>query len=192
MTSPLALVVCGAPLAARAQDVAKAAVEAGWEVSVTATAAALPWLDEDVIQRVVGRPHRTEFRSPEHPKAPRPPAVIACPITFNSLNKLVLGIADNYATSLLCESLGAGIPMVAVPMVNDRLWGHPTWDSNLAHLANAGVSLVDVRTGESELHPVPSGTGGAVVEAFDPSWVMNALARLTTPERASDEACTYE
>lgn len=191
--SPLALVVCGAPLAARTHDIARAAADEGWGVSVTATAAALPWLDEAKIQKVVGRPHRTDFRSPDHPEPRRPPAVIACPITFNTLNKLVAGVADNYATSLLCESLGAGVPIVAVPMVNQRLWGHPAWSSNLTRLREAGVTLLDVHTGGREPRAVPSGAGKLVVEAFDPAWVMDALRREATPVAdVVDEAWTYE
>ena len=35
--------------------------------------------------------------------------------------------------------------------------------------------LVDVQTGALELTPVNSGTGDAVVDAFDPTWVTSRL-----------------
>jgi phosphopantothenoylcysteine synthetase/decarboxylase len=177
--SPLALIVCGAPLAARTPDIAEAAVSAGWDVSVTATMAALSWLDEARIVALTGQPLRTEQRPPDQPKPPRPAAVLVGPATFNTVNKLAAGIADNPACSLLCECVGAGIPVVAVPMVNERLWSHPAWPSSLAVLRDAGVTFIDVRTGATDLQAVPSGTGGDVVEAFDVSWAVSALPSPT-------------
>jgi hypothetical protein len=67
--------------------------------------------------------------------------------------------------------------MVVVPMVNNKLWGHPAWSASLAVFRAAGV-LVDVNTGGREPTPVASGTGGAVVERFDPTWVTGKLAQL--------------
>ena len=58
MGSPLALIVCGAPLAVRTPDIAEVAVSAGWEVSVTATQAARPWLDE---AKIIGRDRAASF-----------------------------------------------------------------------------------------------------------------------------------
>lgn len=175
MTSPLALVVTGAPLAARTADIASAAVAAGWEVSVVTTPASLPWLEPGPIEEVTGRPPRHLFRSPDQGKPPRPEAVVVVPATFNTVNKLVVGIADNYATSLLCESLGSGVPMVVAPMVNDALWGHPSWPEHLARLAAAGVVLLDVSSGATEAAPVPSGSSQRITENFDPAWVLAAL-----------------
>jgi flavoprotein len=176
--SPLALIVCGAPLAARTPDIAKVAVAAGWEVSVTATMAALPWLDEAKIMEATGEALRTQQRAPDQPKAPRPAAVLVSPATFNTVNKVAVGIADNPACSLLCECVGAGIPVVAVPMVNERLWSHPAWESNLTRLKTSGVTFLDIRTGGTKLQAVPSGTGVDVVERFDPSSVVSALPSL--------------
>lgn len=175
MGSPLALIVCGAPLAARTRDIAEAAASAGWQVNVTATMAALPWLDEAKIADATGQQLRNEQRPPDQPKPPRPAAVLVSPATFNTINKMAAGIADNPACSLLCECVGAGVPVVAVPMVNERLWSHPAWPSSLAVLRDAGVTFVDVRTGATDLQAVPSGTGADVVEAFDVSWAMSAL-----------------
>lgn len=175
MGSPLALIVCGAPLAARTPDIARAAASAGWDVSVTATMAALPWLDETKIANATGQRLRTEQRPPDQPKQPRPSAVLVSPATFNTVNKMAVGIADNPACSLLCECVGAGIPLVAVPMVNERLWSHPAWPASLAVLRDAGVTFIDIRTGATDLRAVPPGTGADVVEAFDVSWAVSAL-----------------
>jgi flavoprotein len=154
----LTLVVCGAPLAARADEVADA-FRTGWSVSIVVTDAAGQWF----------------ATSSEHDR-PRPDLVVACPLTFNTANKVAAGIMDTSAAGALCDALGARVPVVAVPMVNNRLWGHPVWPSTLQLLAGAGVRFVDLRTGEvGEPKPVQSGTGPEIVAAFDPVWVAEAV-----------------
>ncbi|GAA1256374.1 hypothetical protein GCM10009609_19430 [Pseudonocardia aurantiaca] len=154
---PLTLVVCGAPLAARADEV-RAALGSRWSVSLVVTEAAGQWF------------------GPSDGDRPRPEAVVACPLTFNTANKVAAGIMDTSAAGVLCDALGGGIPVVAVPMVNNRLWGHPVWTSTIRTLADAGVRCVDPRTGRrGDPAPVQSGTGPEVVAAFDPLWVVDAL-----------------
>ncbi|HSV67964.1 MAG TPA: flavoprotein [Mycobacteriales bacterium] len=179
MPDYLALVACGAPLAARAHDVAALAVEAGWLVRVVATRSALDWIDQARVEQATGFPVLVDQRQPDQPKRFPPPAhVLVCPATFNTINKLAAGIMDNYAAGLLCEALASHIPMTVVPMVSTRLWDHPAWRLNLDTLAAAGVTFIDVRTGRAgKPEPVESGTGGDVVAAFDPSWPLAAAGR---------------
>ena len=173
------LVAYGAPLAARTHEVAGAIMAAGWDVNVVATRSAMDWIDEGALRDTVGAPARVDYRSPEQPKrGPRPSAVIMCPGTFNSVNKLAGGMADTYALGVLCEALGSGVPILAVPMVNNFLWGHPAWMDTLERLTHAGVSFIDVRTGRPGSAAVPSGTGDEVVARFDPSWITDPLSKL--------------
>ncbi|HET7735063.1 MAG TPA: flavoprotein [Nocardioidaceae bacterium] len=164
----LSLIVCGAPLAARVADVSTALEAAGWLVTIVPTASARPWLDGD---------HSAgDFRPPDAPKPPRPDAVVVCPMTFNTGNKWIEGHADSRPLALLCESLGAGIPIVAVPFVNAALWAHPAWGSNLLKLQEAGVVLIDPATGSAAQHtPLQSGSGDDVSQRFDPAWLVSAL-----------------
>jgi phosphopantothenoylcysteine decarboxylase len=172
----ISLVACGAPLAARLPQIAAALVDVGHTVSVAATPSAMAWIDSDAVSRVVGHEPRVDYRSPTEPKrGPVPDAVAICPATFNSLNKVVAGISDTYAVGVMCEALGQGLPIVAVPMVNDRLWGHPAWPSNLGILERAGMTFVDIHTGRPEARPVRSGTGTGVTARFDPTWVCVAV-----------------
>jgi phosphopantothenoylcysteine synthetase/decarboxylase len=179
----LAVVACGAPLAVRVPDVAALAGRAGWLVRVVATESALNWLDDAEVERVTGFRALVEQRQPSQPKRfPAPARVVVCPATFNSVNKLAAGIMDGYAAGILCESLAAGTPMTVLPMVSDRLWGHPAWPRNLAALAAAGVTFVDVRTGRvGEPGPVEPGSGPAVAAAFDPAWALPAAALPAAP-----------
>ena len=154
----LTLVVCGAPLATRAGEVAGALRER-WSVSVVVTEAASQW-----------------YAEPSEHDRPRPDRVVACPLTFNTANKVAAGIMDTSAAGALCDALGSGVPVVAVLMVNNRLWGHPVWASTLRTLAGAGVRFVDLRSGRvGDPAPVQSGTGPEAVAAFDPAWVVAAL-----------------
>lgn len=156
--SALTLLVCGAPLASRARDVRSALASAGWSVSLVASAAGSAWTG----------PVDDEGR-------PRPAVVVVCPLTFNTANKIVAGVMDTAVTGALCDGLGAGLPIVAVPMVNTRLWGHPTWASTLTALQGWGVTLLDPSDGRVAMpRAVASGTGDAVAAAFDPQWIVAA------------------
>lgn len=174
MSEYLAIVACGAPLAARVHDVAAHAVQAGWQVRVIATRSALSWVDDTEVERVTGYAALVDQRRPDQPKRfPTPARVVVCPATFNSVNKLAAGIMDTYASGVLCETLASRVPLTVVPMVSDKLWDHPAWERNLAALAGAGVVFVDPRTGRvGPPTPVESGAGPAVSEAFDPSWAL--------------------
>jgi phosphopantothenoylcysteine synthetase/decarboxylase len=173
------LVICGAPLAARAPDIVADLLTAGWRVHVVATPAASAWLDEGAIAAVAGVQPIRHHRSPDESKrGDRPDALVIAPITFNTVGKLAAGIADTYAHSVMCEALGERLPILAVPMVNHQLWGHPAWEANLRWLREAGVTLLDVGSGRVGSVPVRSGTGGEVVERFDPVWITAQLAVL--------------
>lgn len=180
--SALTLVVCGAPLAARARDVRAALAAAGWSVSTVYSAAAAHWADghhtdaHHADGTDTDATDTTTFRqdTPTPPRL-RPGIVVACPLTFNSANKIVAGIMDTPATGVLCDALGAGVPVVAIPMANTRLWSHPAWADTLTTLRRWGVRLLDPTDGKPGLpRPVASGTGNAVTAAFDPAWVVAA------------------
>lgn len=165
----LSLVVCGAPLASRVNDVAQVIAEAGWTVTVLPTDAATGWLSVDGEPVVVP----AGFRRPDEPKPPRPDAVVVCPMTFNTANKWALGISDTHPLSLLAESLGAGIRVVAVPFVNESLAGHPAWSESLTRLREAGVRILDPNPDAPGA--LRSGTGAKVAADFDPWRIVTEL-----------------
>ena len=166
----LGIVVTGAPLAARTADLIAAATAAGWQTSLAITESARPWLSRVDLSD-------TGFRDPAAPKRPRPDALIVLPLTFNTGSKWALGMADNRPLSLLCETLGAGKPIVAVPLVNADLWGHPAWPGHLDTLSRAGVVMIDPATGEHRARPQTSDDVGELVRRFDPGWLLAALPR---------------
>jgi phosphopantothenoylcysteine synthetase/decarboxylase len=98
---------------------------------------------------------------------PRPPygVVLFAPCSFNSLNKLAHGIADNLALSVVAEAIGRRTPVVVGPSLNAPLLDHPEAQASLAKLPGWGVTIVP---------PVDAGDGprlapsAALIDAVRP------------------------
>jgi len=98
---------------------------------------------------------------------PRPPrgVVLFAPCSFNSLNKLAHGIADNLALSVVAEAIGRGTPVIVAPSLNAPLLAHPVAQASLKKLASWGVVIVP---------PVDEGEGprlapsGVLIDAVRP------------------------
>jgi len=75
---------------------------------------------------------------------PRPPrgVVLFAPCSFNSLNKLAHGIADNLALSVVPEAIGRGTPVIVGPSLNAPLLSHPEAQASLKRLRSWGVTIV--------------------------------------------------
>jgi phosphopantothenoylcysteine synthetase/decarboxylase len=75
---------------------------------------------------------------------PRPPrgVVLFAPCSFNSLNKLAHGIADNLALSVAAEAIGRGTPVIVGPSLNAPLLAHPMAQASLRTLPIWGVRIV--------------------------------------------------
>lgn len=143
------------------------------------TPSAASWVDEPSLAAATGQPPRSAPRPAGSAiDRERPDAVVVAPVTFNTVAKMACGIADTYAHGVLCESLGDRVPILAIPMVNDRLWAHPAWAGNVARLTDAGVRWLSIHDGSvGPPQPVRSGTGGDVVRNFEPGWVSAHLPR---------------
>jgi phosphopantothenoylcysteine decarboxylase len=91
---------------------------------------------------------------------PRPPrgVVLFAPCSFNSLNKLAHGIADNLALSVVAEAIGRGTPVIVGPSLNQPLLEHPEAQASLKKLRGWGVKIVP---------PVDSGTGPRLAPTQD-------------------------
>jgi phosphopantothenoylcysteine synthetase/decarboxylase len=75
---------------------------------------------------------------------PRPPrgVVLFAPCSFNSLNKLAHGIADNLALSVVAEAIGRRTPVIVAPSLNQPLLDHPQAQASLRTLPSWGVTIV--------------------------------------------------
>lgn len=173
----LELVVCAAPLAHHVHKVAARLVAAGWQVNVTTSDNAVSWVDHDAVAAINPPPARR--RSGEARPGP-PTAVVVVPATFNTLNKLRAGISDTPALGVLNDAVGQRLPLLAVPMISERLIDHPAWSDTLAWLNRLSVTLLDPATGRiGRVEPLASGTGDSIAERFDPGWVLVWADALT-------------
>ena len=68
--------------------------------------------------------------------------LVVAPCTFNTFNKIALGLADNLATSMIADGLGAGLPVAIAPAMNHGLWSHPQTAASLERLRSWGCEII--------------------------------------------------
>jgi len=141
----LYLVTSAAPPVLRLDELIRALYADGWSVCVIATPTAASWIDLDALASDTGCLTRVHPRPPrqQEESLPRAEAVLAAPVTFNSVNKWASGSSDTLALGVLNEMLGAEVPIVAAPCVKPVLRQHPAYADSISRLRNAGVVLLD-------------------------------------------------
>lgn len=141
--SVLYLVISGAPAPEGVSALVQSLQAVGWQVVVFSTPFGTRFADVAELERLTGEPVRSEYRMPGS-GSPVPPAdvVLACPLTFNSVNKFAHGHADNFAVGLLCEMAGYGVPVVVVPHCKPQLAAHPAFSVSLETLRGMGVRVL--------------------------------------------------
>lgn len=139
----LHLVISGAPAPEGLPALVKLCQADGWQVAVFSTPAGLLFVDTAEIGRLTGAPVRSQYREPGTGARTEPAdAVLACPLTFTSVNKLAQGIADNMAVSLLCEAAGYGVPVTVVPHCKPQLASHPAFQASVSALQAMGIRVL--------------------------------------------------
>ncbi len=141
----LYVITCASASAPRIPQFIVQAQAAGWDVCMILTPHATHFVDVATLIHLTGRPVRSEYKHPEEPDVlPRADAVVALPVTFNTLNKWALGISDTLALGLLCEYTGRRTPIVAVPGVTTAsgLDTHPAFLRSMRMLRRYGVLLL--------------------------------------------------
>jgi phosphopantothenoylcysteine synthetase/decarboxylase len=170
-TRMLYLVISGAPAPEGLPSLVTLIQKSGWRVIVFSTPTGTRFADLDELERLTGHSVRWEYRMPgTGERTPPADAVLACPLTFNSVNKFAHGHADNFAVGLLCEMVGYRVPLVVVPHCKPQLASHPAFGASLDTLRGMGVHVL--------FDPA------APYESRMPSWaeVTAALSAATTQE----------
>jgi phosphopantothenoylcysteine synthetase/decarboxylase len=139
----LYLVISGATAPEGLTALVRALHEGGWRVAVFSTPDGTRFADVAELQRLTGAPVRSDYRMPGTGQ-PVPPAdaVLACPLSFNSVNKFAHGHADNFAIGLLCEMTGYKVPVTVVPHCKPQLASHPAFAASLSTLRQMGVQVL--------------------------------------------------
>jgi phosphopantothenoylcysteine synthetase/decarboxylase len=139
----LYLVISGAPAPEGLPSLVTLLQQSGWRVVVFSTPTGTRFTDLDELARLTGEPVRWEYRMPgTGSRTPPTDMVLACPLSFNSVNKFAHGHADNFAIGLLCEMAGYGVPVVVVPHCKPQLASHPAFGASLEALRGMGVRVL--------------------------------------------------
>ena len=141
------LIVTGAGTARRAPGLMSQLAELGPRVVAIPTPNAARIVSNRELVLAVGPESNHRVVESYHDEAilPRPPfgLVLVAPCSFDSLNKLALGIADNLALSVVAEAIGRHTPVIVAISVNAPLWEHPRAKESAATLRSWGVEVVD-------------------------------------------------
>ncbi|MGW3607710.1 flavoprotein [Micromonospora sp. NPDC005161] len=153
-------------------------MEQSWTTAVTATPSSLDFIDAEAIERLTGNPVRSTYRSfPSTRRSlPAADALIIAPATYNSVNKIALGIADNYAMTTIAELIGRHVPTVVVPFVNAALAARAPFQRAVASLRDERVRIL-LGTDDG-WEPHPPGSGNSRQKAFPWTTAFDAAARL--------------
>jgi phosphopantothenoylcysteine synthetase/decarboxylase len=137
------LIVSGTTTAARAPEILRGLVDLGF---ATVIAIPTPNAARTITGREMGDVEGAQVVESYFGLAirPRPPrgVVLFAPCSFNSLNKLAHGIADNLALSVTAEAIGRGTPVIVGPSLNQPLLDHPQAQASLRTLPTWGVTVV--------------------------------------------------
>jgi hypothetical protein len=139
----LYLVVCAVPGAERTIERIRAEQAEGWEVCLIATERSLAWFDADAAEVLTGHPIQSRMREfPEPLFEPLGDAVVVAPASFNTINKVALGLADDMASGLICEALGRDVPITIEAQVGVAFGRHPAYAGHVSLLKAAGVRFL--------------------------------------------------
>jgi hypothetical protein len=141
----LYIISCAASSATLVPNLVKEAQMAAWDVCVITTPQGTKFLDIPFVEQLTKHPVRSEYKRPEEPDVlPRADAIVIFPATFNTINKLALGISDTLALGILSEYVGLHMPVVAVPCfrTGGGLDGHPAFFRSLQMLRDYGVRVL--------------------------------------------------
>jgi len=172
----LYVAVCAAGPAGQVGTLITAARNQRWQM--VATPAAPSFIDEAALAVQDRAPSASEYRSPRDPRrSPPVDGVVVAPATFNTINKLAAGTADNYALSVLAECIGSGVPVVVLPFINSALAARVPLRASVAALRAEGVRVL---LGPGGFEPHPPRSSDARVADFP--WTL-ALSEITLAVR---------
>jgi hypothetical protein len=76
----------------------------------------------------------------------------------------------------LNDAVGMKVPLLVVPMISERLVGHPAWRETYAWLGASGIAIINPTSGLlGEFSPLASGSGDDVAKLFDTGAVIRWL-----------------
>src|SRR5678815_4638241 len=143
--------VCGGIAAYKVADVVSKLVQLGAGVTVCMTAEAQRFVTPLTFEALSGRKVRTgtfdlaDASDPQHiGLTERADLMLVAPATNNVIAKVAHGLCDDLVSLMVCA---AACPVVFAPAMNDRMWGHPVAQENVAKLKGLGYRFVGPEAG---------------------------------------------
>ncbi|GAA1182407.1 bifunctional phosphopantothenoylcysteine decarboxylase/phosphopantothenate--cysteine ligase CoaBC [Ornithinimicrobium humiphilum] len=141
--------VSGGIAAYKAALVLRLLTEAGHQVTVVPTAAALRFVGAPTWEALSGRAVSTEVwddvPSVNHVRlGQEADLVLVAPATADLMARAAHGLADDLLTTTL---LAARCPVVLAPAMHTEMWTHPATVANVATLRERGVTVLDPASG---------------------------------------------
>ena len=145
------LIVGGGIAAYKACELVRLLRGAGAEVTCVLTAGGAKFITEMTLAALSeNRVHTSLWEAGDEAEighiqlSRRADMVVVCPASADLLAKMVAGVADDLATTLL---LATDKQVLAVPAMNVRMWQHAATRRNVAQLREDGVAVVEPDVG---------------------------------------------
>lgn len=148
------LFVTGAGTAVQAPEIIRALLDCGRNVYSVLTPNVAQVTPPAPLMAIPGNHWIHAYRQEPLDRYPFGTLLVA-PCTFNTFNKIALGLADNLATAMLADGLGAGCPVVIAPSMNRGLWAHPQTKVSLTRLESWGCTIVPPLITETQVTMAP-------------------------------------
>ncbi len=160
---------------------ARLMTQAGAEVDVVMTRAALEFVGAITFEAVTGRRTYSEIfgagNALDHIRLAREAAlIVVAPATADFLARSAHGHADDLLTAVL---LANSAPVLLIPAMNDRMWANAQTLRNVAHLRELGYNVVDPDEG-----PLAAGEGSGPGRMPEPEAILAHAARLLETSRS--------
>ena len=141
--------VAGGIAAYKACSLLRLLTEAGHDVTVVPTAAALHFVGAATWSALSGKPVHTDVWSditqvPHVRIGQQADLVVVAPATADLLARAASGQADDLLTNVL---LTARCPVVMAPAMHTEMWEHPATQANVTTLTERGIHIVPPASG---------------------------------------------
>lgn len=137
----IAYCVTGGIAAIESPKIARELRRHGANVNCYATMNALKFVGVAALEWAIGKNITVELTGlAEH--IAKEDLVLVAPATMNTINKMMVGIADNNVTSLIASSLGQNKPVYVAPTMHDSLYNNPFFQENLERFEKYGVRFI--------------------------------------------------
>lgn len=165
----------GGIAAYKSVSLARLLTQAGAQVDVVLTRAALEFVGAITFEAVTGRQALAEIFEPGHALdhirlAREADVVVIAPATADLMARAAHGHADDLLTASL---LATSSTVLFVPAMNDHMWAHPQTVRNVAHLREIGYKVLDPDDG-----PLAIGEGSGPGRMPEPETIFAHVGRI--------------